>query len=105
MDYMDHQKTSYDATRLPDRPDLPLTVSHSTSKKKNKKNSNFPAGERTLYIRVLDKDILDTDGIGNGKFKFDNLIKGRTERHEVALYAHALDFTSNGYVTIDVTLL
>jgi hypothetical protein len=67
--------------------------------------SNFPQGEHDLYIKVLDKDIMDTDGIGSGKFDFGGLTKGKTERHEIALHAHALDFTANGYVTIEVTLM
>ncbi|KAJ3203074.1 hypothetical protein HDU67_010400 [Dinochytrium kinnereticum] len=64
--------------------------------------------ERTddINFHVLDKDLMDTDGIGYAKFDFGHLTSriGQSETKELALKAHALDLTPNGYLTVEVTV-
>ncbi|KAJ3401516.1 hypothetical protein HDV05_000395 [Chytridiales sp. JEL 0842] len=60
-----------------------------------------------INLHVYDKDTVTKEGIGYGKFSFAHLVhmKQRPEQKEITLKAHALDFTANGYVTIEVTVL
>ncbi|KAJ3413327.1 1,2-dihydroxy-3-keto-5-methylthiopentene dioxygenase [Chytridiales sp. JEL 0842] len=81
------------------------TVSSKTPEWNQTFTLNFPNGQHTLHLAVMDKDIMDTDAIGYAKFDFSKLNKGKTERHELPLYKHGLDFTANGYITVETTLL
>ncbi|KAJ3106196.1 Cytosolic phospholipase A2 zeta [Phlyctochytrium planicorne] len=66
---------------------------------------NYEHNEHTVYFHVLDKDLMDTDGIGYANFDFNHLRgrPGQPETKELTLKAHALDFTPNGYLTVEVT--
>ncbi|KAJ3112029.1 60 kDa heat shock protein, mitochondrial [Phlyctochytrium bullatum] len=68
-------------------------------------NYEFPK-QTVLNFHVKDKDLIGDDGIGKAKFDFKHLV-GRInypETRELTLKAHALDFTPNGYLTVEVTV-
>ncbi|KAJ3106197.1 hypothetical protein HDU97_006830 [Phlyctochytrium planicorne] len=58
----------------------------------------------TVHFHVLDKDLMDTDGIGYAKFDFGHLAVGQSETKELTLKANAFDLTPNGYLTVTVTV-
>ncbi|KAJ3106192.1 hypothetical protein HDU97_006825 [Phlyctochytrium planicorne] len=59
-----------------------------------------------IHFHVLDKDLLDTDGIGYAHFDFGHLRGrlGHSETTELTLKANALDLTPNGYLKVTVTV-
>ncbi|KAJ3107936.1 hypothetical protein HDU96_007737 [Phlyctochytrium bullatum] len=67
---------------------------------------NYEKGQDDINFHVLDKDLMDTDGVGYAKFDFGHLISriNTPEVKELTLKAHALDLTPNGYLTVEVTV-
>ncbi|KAF7730152.1 Extended synaptotagmin-1 [Apophysomyces ossiformis] len=55
-----------------------------------------------LYFKVLDKDVLDTDKIGEGKIDFSSAFQGEVIDEWVKLPAH-LGLTSHGEVHVVIS--
>ncbi|KAI8852958.1 C2 domain-containing protein [Chytridium lagenaria] len=82
------------------------TIQSSTPEWNQTFTFNYDKGVDDINFHVLDKDLMDTDGIGYAKFDFKHLIgNGKSETKELTLKAHALDLTPNGYLTIEVKVL
>ncbi|KAJ3203073.1 Cytosolic phospholipase A2 zeta [Dinochytrium kinnereticum] len=82
------------------------TVQSSTPEWNQTFTFNYEKGQDDINFHVLDKDLMDTDGIGYAKFDFGHLISkiGQSETKELTLKAHALDLTPNGYLTVQITV-
>ncbi|CAO3615604.1 unnamed protein product [Cunninghamella echinulata] len=69
---------------------------------------NIPEGshDHKLYIKVLDKDTLDTDKIGEGKLDVSPLLRGETGvlEEEINLPAK-LGLTSHGKIRVSITVV